>query len=83
MANDSDKPIAQTARDIGANENTLPTWASKYSGPVENAKAVRTDDHLYNELRRLKKGVAQLVGERNLLKKAAGDSMGGSNTKIV
>jgi transposase len=71
LANDSDKPIAQTARDIGVNENTLHTWISKYSRPVENAKAVRTDDHLYEELKRLKKEVAQLTEERNLLKKAA------------
>jgi len=26
LAIESDKPIAQTARDIGANENTLHTW---------------------------------------------------------
>ena len=65
LANGPDKPTAQTARDIGVNENTLPTWASKYSGPVENAKAVRTGDHLYGELGRLKEGVAQLAGERS------------------
>lgn len=29
LANESDKPIAQTARDIGVNENTLHTWISK------------------------------------------------------
>lgn len=67
LANESVKSIAQTARDIGVNENTLHTWISKYSRPVENAKAVRTDDHLYEELRRLKKEVAQLTEERNLL----------------
>jgi transposase len=49
LANDSDKPTAQTARDIGVNENTLHTWAGKYSRPVENAKAVRTGDHLYDD----------------------------------
>ena len=72
LANDSDKPIAQTARDIGVNENTLHTWISKYSRPVENAKAVRTDDHLYEELKRLKKEVSQLTEERNLLLRALG-----------
>ena len=71
LANESTKPIAQTARDIGVNENTLHTWISKYSKPVENAKSVRTDEHLYEELKRLKKEVAQLTEERNLLKKAA------------
>ncbi|NOS75918.1 MAG: transposase [Methyloglobulus sp.] len=35
LVNESDKPIAQTARDIGVNENTLHTWISKYSYPVE------------------------------------------------
>lgn len=71
LANESDKPIAQTARDLGINENTLHTWISKYSRLVENTKAVRTDEHLYEELKRLKKEVAQLTEERNLLKKAA------------
>ena len=46
-------------------------WISKYSRPLENTKAVRTDDHLYEELKRLKKEVAQLSEERHLLKKPA------------
>jgi transposase len=71
LANDSDKPIAQTARDIGVNENTLHTWISKYSRPVENSKSGRNDEHLYEELKRLKREVAQLTEERDLLKKAA------------
>jgi transposase len=68
LANESDKPIAHTARDIGVNENTLHTWISKYSRAVDNTKAARTDEHLYDELKRLKKEVAQLTEERNLLK---------------
>ena len=36
LATESDKPIAQTARDIGVNENTLHTWINKYSRPVDN-----------------------------------------------
>lgn len=71
LANESDKPIAHTARDIGVNENTLHTWISKYSRVVDITKTVRTDDHLYDELKRLRKEVAQLTEERNLLKKAA------------
>jgi transposase len=71
LANESAKPIAQTARDLGINENTLHTWISKYSRPVDTTKTARTDDHLYEELKRLKKEVAQLTEERNLLKKAA------------
>ena len=41
---------------------------------VFNIRTVRTDEHLYEELKRLKKEVARLTEERDLLKKAAGDS---------
>ena len=71
LATESDKPVAQTARDIGVNENTLHTWINKYSRPLERDKTVRTDEHLYDELKRLKKENARLIEERDLLKKAA------------
>jgi transposase len=71
LATESDKPVAQTARDLGINENTLHTWIGKYTHPLETDKSVRTDDHLYEELKRLKKENARLMEERDLLKKAA------------
>jgi transposase len=83
LANESDKPTAQTARDIGVNENTLHTWISKYSRPVENAKAARTDDHLYDELKRLKKEVSQLTEARNLLKKGGSVLCQGTTVKYA
>jgi transposase len=30
LAVESDQPIAQTARDLGTNENTIHTWIGKY-----------------------------------------------------
>jgi transposase len=71
LATESDKPVAQTARDLGINENTLHTWIDKYKRPLEANRAVRTDEHLYEELKRLKKENARLTEERDLLKKAA------------
>lgn len=71
LAIDSDQPIAQTARDLGINSNTLPTWISQYSRPKGKDKTVRTDDPLYQELKRLKQENARLIEERDLLKKAA------------
>ena len=71
LAIDSDQPIAQTAKDLGINPNTLHTWINKYSQPKDQNKAVRTDEHLYDELKRLKKEIARLTEERDLLKKAA------------
>jgi transposase len=83
LATESDKPVAQTARDLGINENTLHTWIGKYTRPLETDKSVRTDDHLYEELKRLKKENARLMEERDLLKKAAGDSTGHCNTAEI
>lgn len=71
LAISSDKPITQTAKDLGVNANTLHTWINKYSQPKEQNKTVRTDEHLYEELKRLKKENARLIEERDLLKKAA------------
>ena len=31
LAVDSDQPVAQTARDLGVNHNTLHNWIAKYS----------------------------------------------------
>lgn len=41
----------------------------KYSKPKEST--MRTDEHLYDELKRLKKDLARVTQERDLLKKAA------------
>jgi len=71
LAIDSDQPSAHTAKDLGINPNTLHTWINKYSQPKEQNKALRTDEHLYDELKRLKKEIARLTEERDLLKKAA------------
>lgn len=69
-ANESSN-VAETARELGVKENTLYNWVYKYSRPAEMNKVVRTDEHLYDELKRLKKEVARLTEERDLLKKAA------------
>ena len=72
LANESDKSVVQVAKDLGVNVNTLHTWISKYSKPQAfSQKAERTDEHLYEELKRLRKEVARLTEERDLLKKAA------------
>ena len=69
-ANESSN-VAETARELGVKENTLYNWVYQYSRVPKADKVARTDDHLYDELKQLRKEVAGLKEERDLLKKAA------------
>ena len=69
LAISTQQPINQTARELGINANTLYGWISKYSRPV--GLVTRTSDHIYDEVKRLKKDLARITQERDILKKAA------------
>jgi transposase len=66
---ESDQPIAQTAHDLGVNENTLHTWIGKYHR-AERQEQQFQDEHLYDELKRLRKENARLKEERDILKRS-------------
>ena len=69
LALESKETIAQTARNLGIKVSTLHTWISIYSKPkVPN---MRSDEHIYDENKRLKRELAKVTEERDLLKKAA------------
>ena len=68
LALSSDKTQAQVARDLGVNENALYNWISKYRGEVLSGEHGMSPEQ---ELAALKKEVAQLKQEREILKKAA------------
>ena len=70
LAIESDQSMAQTARDLGVNENTLHTWIGKYHR-AERQEQQGQDEHLSEELKRLRKDNARLKEEREILKKAA------------
>ena len=65
LAVESEQSIAQTARDLGVNENTLHTWIGKYHRATQQTKQVQ-DEHLYEELKRLRKENARLKEERDI-----------------
>ena len=69
LAIESDESTAQIARNLGVKQNTLYTWIYNHSKPKEEL-TVRTDEHIYDEVKRLKKEVARLTQERDILKKA-------------
>ena len=72
LAVDSDQPISQTARDLGINHNTLHNWIAKYSDLDQiNQKNMSNNKAVYfEENKRLKKELAMVKQERDLLKKA-------------
>jgi transposase len=70
LAVESEQSMAQTARDLGVNENTLHTWIGQYHRMERQEKEVH-DEHLYEELKRLRKENARLKEEREILKQAA------------
>lgn len=68
LAIESKQPFAQTARELGITKSSLYNWVNKYSKPQE---VMRNEEHLYDELKRLKKELDRVTQERDLLKKAA------------
>lgn len=71
LAVESNRPLAQTARELGVCKDTLYGWVRQYHGtPQANQEAV-SSEHLYEELKRLRREVSTLKEERDILKKAA------------
>lgn len=71
LAIETDQPVSKTAGELGVNKNTLHTWISKYHRP-QRKKVVRVEEeHLYDELKKLRKENKRLMEERDILKKAA------------
>jgi transposase len=71
LAVESDQSVAQTARDLGMNANTLYTWITKYHQAEPSTNKGSGEKHPYEELKRLRRENAQLKEERDILKKAA------------
>ena len=71
LAAESEQPVTETARELGVNANTLHTWIAKYHRPKTSGKTEKSDEHIYDELKRLRKENARLKEEHAILKKAA------------
>ncbi len=71
LAIESDQPVSKTAEELGVNKNTLHTWISKYHRPQKQKAGLVEEEHLYDELKRLRKENKRLMEERDILKKAA------------
>ena len=73
LAVDSNKSVAQIARDLGINHNTLHGWIDKYSdsNQINQKNMSNNKAACFEEIKQLKKELALVKQERDLLKKAA------------
>lgn len=68
----TDKPMAEVARDLGINDKTLGNWVRRErEQQTIDALPGALSEHERLELKRLRKEVADLRVEREILRKAA------------
>lgn len=68
IVEESGKPVAQIARDLGVNEGTLGNWVARAREEAEGTRGLSRDDR--EELKRLRDEVAELRMERDVLKRS-------------
>ncbi len=74
LAITSDKSISQTAKELGVHETTLYNWvaqARKSDVTYQTEEGVKSTAEIMDELRQVKKELARVTEEREILKKAA------------
>lgn len=77
LALNSQKSVIKIADELGVHEKTLYGWLSKYrrannlENPVINSKKSQEKESLEEENRRLRKELANVKKDREILKKAA------------
>jgi transposase len=69
IVRETGKPIAQVARDLGVNEGTLGNWVAQDRRRREDGDGGLGEDERA-ELARLRREVAELVMERDVLKRS-------------
>lgn len=68
IVEETGKPIAQVARDLGVHEGTLGNWVTRARQGREGSNDLSKDD--FEELKRLRTEVAELRMERDVLKRS-------------
>ncbi len=70
LVNSSDRPLRQVARELGVNHETLRSWVNTAKQAAE-AGPPAEDPATVDEVARLRKQVAELQKEKEILRKAA------------
>ncbi len=69
LVQNTDRSIAQVARDLGVSDQTLRNWLNQADVDAGRREGLSTDER--EELRRLRRENRTLLQEREILKKAA------------
>ncbi|MEV6449663.1 transposase [Amycolatopsis sp. NPDC051716] len=70
LVNSSDRPLRQIARELGVNHETLRSWVNVAKQAAEAGPSAE-DQAVADEVTRLRKQVAELQKEKEILRKAA------------
>jgi transposase len=70
LVNTSDRPLRQIARELGVNHETLRSWVNVAKQAAEAGPPV-VDPAVTDEVTRLRRQVAELQKEKEILRKAA------------
>jgi transposase len=70
LVGSSDRPLRQIARELGVNHETLRSWVNTAKKEAE-AGPPTADPAVTDEVQRLRKQVAELQKEKEILRKAA------------
>jgi len=68
IVEETGKPVAAVARELGVNEGTLGNWVQRARAERDGSSSLSKDD--YEELQRLRSEVAELRMERDVLKRS-------------
>ena len=71
MAATSEKSHAQVSKDLGVAPSTLNKWIALYGAPASSSDGATSHAELLQEVKRLKKELAYVTEQREILKKAA------------
>jgi transposase len=70
LVNSSDRPLRQIARELGVNHETLRSWVNVAKQAAESGPPTE-DPAVTDEVQRLRRQVAELQKEKEILRKAA------------
>ncbi len=72
LALESDKPVSHTAAELGINVDTMYSWMKQYGDLTLPKTRFSSQETIYHveEIKQLKKELARVTQERDILKKA-------------